>query len=167
MNNLKGEPEIFSVIVRGKKNSGKSTTIQEVCRKIYENSKDAKLCRLDIWAEKICDCSIANITNGTYIVSVKEKNILIIAGAPTEQGKTVIELFDCCKKLGIPIAFILSAMRSREVLPKFDTINQIKKISTLLDVIVIDFVEEKEFKKSPEWQARIDKIVKLVTEHIS
>jgi ABC-type cobalamin/Fe3+-siderophores transport system ATPase subunit len=162
MNTLKEKPEIFSVIANGCMNRGKSTTIREVCRKL----KPTKVCRLDIGKKVLCKDSVEDIKNGTYLIEVNEKNILVIAGAPTEQGKTVTQLFEYFVELGKPVVFILSAMRFYERLPGFDTVNQLKEISTLLDIVFITRIKRTDFKQASEWQERIDKIVKLITEHI-
>jgi len=152
---------MYSIIIKGTKNSGKSTTIHEVCRLL----EPINVSELNIGEKQITHRD-GNLDNGTYIIEVNSKNILVIAGAPTEQDATVTEIMEVCIKLKISIQFIISAMRSRELKPSFDTINELKKMSTLLLIEEIHRIDGDDFQESDEWINRISKISRIITNNL-
>ncbi len=98
---------IKSLIIRGSQNSGKSTTIQEVCKRL----NPAKVYKLSFEKKTLNESNVDSILNGTYIIKVEGKTVLIIAGAPTEQKKTIKKILELCIELQIEISFILSTRR--------------------------------------------------------
>jgi len=155
---------MYSIIIRGNQQSGKSTTIREVCRLL----KSKKVSIIDLWAKiiKPNGVLIDEIYNGTYILEYEGKIILVIAGAPTEQEKTVTQIIEICIELKISIDFIISAMRSKEMKLSFDTINEIKRISTLLQIFKIKKIEGDDYQESIEWKDRISNILKVVNDNL-
>jgi len=155
---------MYSIVVKGNQQSGKSTTIREVCRLLTPS----KIRELKIKERQIGVDEIPNdrIFNGTYLLEVNGKSILVIAGAPTEQDKTVTQIVDICIELKIPIDFIISAMRSKEMKSSFDTIHELKKMSSLLQIFKIVKIDGEDFQASDEWNKRISDILKVVNENL-
>jgi ABC-type multidrug transport system ATPase subunit len=85
-----------SILIIGTADAGKSTTMREVCRrlkptKVYKLLPDTKIHK----NSKLQDSDVEKIFNNTFIIEVKEKLILVVAGAPTEQRirlKILIEI---------------------------------------------------------------------------
>jgi len=155
---------MYSIIIKGKKQSGKSTTIREVCRSL----KPTKVRNLNFNQRRIedADVPIGNISNGTYLLEVKGRIVLVIAGAPTEQQIRVTEIYEICVELQISISFIISAMRFFETKPTFHTIQEIEQISTLLHIFNINRIERKDFEESTELLNRISEIRNMLTEKL-
>ena len=155
---------INSIIIRGYRESGKSTTIREVCRKL----EPTKVCSLHLRKKQIAanEKSIEDIHNGTHILEVKGKTILVVAGAPTEQNVTITRIFEICSELNIPIDFIICAMRSKEIKKSFATVHEIKKISTLIDPFYTCKIDGDDFLKSDKWKEWISKIYKTINDNL-
>ena len=88
-----------AIIIRGEQSAGKSTTIREVCKRLNPQSI-YKLYN----KEKVDD-----ICNSIYIIKVKEKDILIFAGSPTEIDTKISIAIDACIEIGIDISFAIDA----------------------------------------------------------
>ncbi|WP_428070318.1 hypothetical protein [Chryseobacterium gambrini] len=151
-----------SILIIGAADAGKSTTAQEVCKKL----KPTKVSKLDISEEKLINAEIENIFNNTFIIEVNGKLILIVAGATTEQGFKITFIIDVCIKLELNISFALVSMRSSERKEGFDTKNQLSSISNILLEEKIYKINEENFKNSKDWKNRIDKIVSLIKQNI-
>ena len=102
--------------------------------------------------------------------------MLLIAGAPTEQETykpkytsliaNATQIVKTCNELNFPIAFVISAMRTKEFNDSIDTSNELRKISTHLEIININRIEGDNFKETDEWKNRILKIVDLVINNL-
>ena len=90
------------ILIIGTKDAGKSTTIDAVCKKLKPTSVE----RLN--SEKVFEkvSNTVDILNGTYVIEVDGKIILVVAGAPTEQGITITVLIKICLKMFLVIYFI-------------------------------------------------------------
>lgn len=162
---------IKSLIIRGVQNSGKSTTIQEVCKRL----KPSEVYKLN-FEEKIFEKStVEEIVNGTYIIKVENVFILIIAGAPTEQQysiTTILEIcIEICNKRQIKLSFILSARRFAER-KDFDiggksinTTGELKEYTTLLKIINIKSLGC-DYKSNEKWHKRIEEIVQIIQNNL-
>ncbi|MDR0604452.1 MAG: hypothetical protein LBG80_09150 [Bacteroidales bacterium] len=120
INDLKN---IKSLIIRGSQNSGKSTTIQEVCKQLNYS----EVCKLNFDKKILKKSTIDKIFNGTYIIHIGEELILIIAGALTEQKKSIRIILELCIELQIEISFVLSARRFAER-NDFNTTNNAQRL---------------------------------------
>ena len=156
-----------SILIVGVSHSGKSTTITEVCKKLNPE-KVWRLVPNKTEPEKssIQIDSLENIFNNTFIISVKGKNILIVAGATTEQVIQITILIDICIKINLKIDFIIASMRSFEKLADFDTRNELKKLSELILEEKIVKIPQDNFKDQDEWKNRINKITNLTLENL-
>lgn len=152
-------------IIIGAKSSGKSETINAVCKalnptKVWKVDFNNK--RLKEWAE--------DIVNETYIIEVNGKNILVIAGSPTEQHRTITEIYQfIIETLNIEISFILSAKRVHEKLPGYNTIEELAKISTYVDKVDIERIQgtnEDNITSNPIFQSRVAKIVDTIKRNL-
>jgi hypothetical protein len=152
---------IKSLIIRGSQNSGKSTTIQEVCKRL----NPAKVYKLSFDKKILKESTVDSILNGTYIIHVEREILLVIAGAPTEQKKTIKMILELCIELQIEISFVLVARRYAEH-KGFDTTGELKQYTTLLKPIKIEKISGSNFIQDDEWLKRIAKIVKIISDNL-
>ncbi|MDR0604049.1 MAG: hypothetical protein LBG80_07085 [Bacteroidales bacterium] len=157
INDLKN---IKSLIIRGSQNSGKSTTIQEVCKQL----NCSEVYKLNFNKKILKKSTVDEIFNGTYIIYIGKEVILIIAGAPTEQKKSIRIILELCIELQIEISFVLSARRFAER-NDFNTTSELKRFTTLLNTIKIEKISG-DFRKSEEWQKRIKEIVTIIQNNL-
>ena len=153
---------MYSIIIQGKKESGKSTTIGEVCR-LLKPTKVSVIRKEPSVTEEV---PIDQIYNETYILEVKGKNILVMAGAPTEQKVTIAEMIEICNEMNISIDFIICAMRTKERKPSSPTVHEIKKMSTLLQIFKIQRIDGDDYRESIEWKDRIADILKTINDNL-
>jgi hypothetical protein len=153
--------KVFSIIVNGPDGNGKLTTIQEVCKQL----SPTEIHKMNLDTAKLTTVELADIKKGTFILKVRDKYVLVIAAAPTKQGKNIKKIYDMCRiyrEKGIEITFILSAMRRFERLPEYDTPAELREISELLFIEYIYRVKEDDFRKAVEWIGRIRSIVNCI-----
>ncbi|MDR1698810.1 MAG: hypothetical protein LBR75_03185 [Prevotellaceae bacterium] len=158
---------VKSLIIRGAQNSGKSITIQEVCKCL----NPSEVYKLNFERKTLEELEISEIFNGTYIIKVENEFILIIAGAPTEQKYSITTILciciEICKERQIQISFILSARRFAErkgfdtTGKLFNTTGELTEYTTLLKTIDIKSIG-KDYKNSEKWDKRIEEIVQII-----
>ena len=68
----------------------------------------------------------AGISDGTYIVTVRKKNILMVSGAPTEQKKKITCIMESVLNLNLKPDFAIVAMRGLEKLKDFRTSSELE-----------------------------------------
>lgn len=153
-----------AIIIKGKQHAGKSTTIREVCKrlnpqKIYIlNTNEKKLEQEEI--EKIC--------NNIYLISVKDKWILVFAGSPTELKINISFAIEVCIELEIDISFMLVSTRSFERKKNFNTYEKLKdKGYNIIDTILINKIEQENFEETEEWEERIEKIINTIKQNLN
>jgi hypothetical protein len=149
--------KVFSIILEGIRHSGKSTTIQEVCKRL----KPSEIHRLCLCCGNLIAAKVADINNDTFILNVKGKHVLVVAGSPTEQNRTITQIYGICLKNEIEISFILSAKRPKER-SGYSTANELKKIGTLLFREPVVKIPDDNFKETDAWKNRVNKIVNII-----
>lgn len=156
-----------SILIIGASNAGKSTTMREVCKRL----KPTKVYRLyadktNLEQSKIELSNIDEIFNDTFVIEVKEKLVLVVAGAPTEQNIKITILIEICIKIKIDISFLLVSMRSFEKREGFDTPNELKAKSEIILTEKIYRIDDEKFESNIEWNKRIDKFVETLESNI-
>ncbi len=161
-----------SILIYGKKDSGKSTTMLEVCKRL----KPEKVLMLimpkkdEAKKNETKEVSVENIIggdgNGTYIITIKGKNILIVAGATTEQKIRITIIIEICIELNIEIDFAIVAKRLHERTENFHTEDELEKLSEIILKEEIKKIPEENYKEQQSWKDRIDRIVKLTLANI-
>lgn len=156
-----------SILIIGASNAGKSETAKEVCLKL----KPTKVYKLTAIAEnpqesKLEISNVESIFNNTFVIEVKSKLILVVAGSPTEQGIQISILIKICIAISIDISFALVFMRSFERLEGFDTRKELSEISDIIYSEKIYRINDDDFKNTIEWQERTNKITKLIDQNL-
>lgn len=149
-----------SILIIGASNEGKSTTIQEVCKRLKPTKVNRLYADKNNFEESRIELSeVTNIFNDTFIIEVNDKLVLVVAGAPTEQNIKITTLIQICIKIKINITFLIVSMRSFERKEGFDTQNELKNKSKIVLTERIYFIEDDKFQNNIEWNKRITKIV--------
>lgn len=157
-----------SILIIGKSDGGKSTTITELCKKL----KPTEVYKLNTSQRKIETAEVTDIFNNTFIIKVKEKYILVIAGAPTEQKIKLKVLIQITIELNIEISFLIVAKRTSERSDGFNTLEDINNFSKLLHtekIKRIALLKENDlnsFKENQDWIVRINSLKKIIIENL-
>lgn len=150
------------ILIIGAKEKGKSTTIANVCK----NLKPSKVWEFVKEKQTFVEVEISTaIINGTYIIEVNGKIILVVAGSPTEQIITITILINLAIAQGFKITIILAAMRSFERLKGYDTPKELSNFAQEIDRIKINKIDG-DYMSTPEWQNRIERIVNKIKSNI-
>jgi hypothetical protein len=150
------------ILIVGAKENGKSTTIENVCKKL----KPSKVWELDKEAQMFVEVALSTvIINGTYILEVNGSIILVVAGSPTEQEITITIIINIAISQGFNITIILAAMRSFERLEGYNTPEELSNFAQEIDRIKINKIEG-DYMNNSEWQNRIERIVSKIKSNI-
>ena len=157
-----------SILIIGTRDGGKSTTITEICKML----KPSKVYSLNFTEKKLKPADVKDIYNNTFIIEVKGKLILVVAGAPTEQRISLKVIIEICIEINIEISFLIVAKRTYERLNGFNTVNDINEYSQLIHTERVNPIELTDkndldsFKKNQLWINRIEKLTKIIEENI-
>lgn len=157
-----------SILIIGTRDGGKSTTITEICKML----KPSKVHSLNLTEKKLKTADVKDIYNNTFIIEVKGKLILVVAGAPTEQQVTLKVIIEICLEINLEISFLIVAKRTSERINGFNTLNDINEFSQLLHTERVNLIELTDkndlesFKQNQLWINRIEKLTKIVQDNI-
>jgi hypothetical protein len=147
------------ILITGKQAGGKSTTIKEVCRRL----NPTRIWQLDsgIFVEVEFDIKLGlDIVNGTYIIEVQGKLILVVAGSPTEQKLSITIIVNLALKFKPGIKLIIVAKRVIEY-NGYNTVSDLDALATKLYSKRIHRIEG-DLEGNPEWEKRVTEIVAVV-----
>lgn len=102
------------------------------------------------------------ILNGTHIIEVNGKVILVVAGTPTEQTITIKIIIEICLKIKVKIDFAIVSLRTSERMNGYNTRDELAKFGQCILEERIWKIESEDFKETAEWKKRIEKIVDLI-----
>jgi len=154
------------ILLKGKMNAGKSSTITAICQNF--NISSCQRITLDANGKlKIQNDTSNNFGNGTFIINVNGSNILIVAGAPTEQKIAITLILIFIMELQIEISFALISVRSREVLAGFDTVSELEKLGHVCILEEeINRIDTDDYTSTSIWENRIKKISDLINKNL-
>jgi excinuclease UvrABC helicase subunit UvrB len=153
-----------SVLILGKTGSGKTSTIEEVCR---------RLCPTEVY--KLCfdtegysefakgKYNAEKLDHHTCIIDVRGKLILIIDKALDEKTMRLKSLLDFCTEINIDIAFLL---RSETLTEQISETDPLPDTIEILASVPIDKIPADDFINHQEWNNRVDSIAALIEENI-
>jgi hypothetical protein len=154
------------IIIKGARSSGKAETINEVCKRLKPEavkklyfSESGK-----VSLENIMPSS--GITDGTYIVTVRKKNILMVSGAPTEQKKKITNIMESVFKLNQKPDFAIIAMRGLEKMKDFATAKELEKFGKCIYETKIWRIPSYTFQLTEEWNKRVSYITAITLHNL-
>lgn len=149
------------VLIIGAKDNGKSTTINEVCKRL----KPSKVWQLNSKGIFIEVKVTVGMFNGTYLIEVDGKIILVAAGCPTEQDITISVLVKIAITLQFDVKILIVAMRTSERKKGFDTPKELEKLGQKIHEEKISLISG-DYKNDSNWNNRVDKIVNIIKKNI-
>jgi hypothetical protein len=152
------------VIVRGSRSSGKAETISAVCQTLKPDH---------IWKVHLSETGYCNIqkiqqdvSEGIYVLTIRKKNVLIVSGAPTEQGKSITSIIESILHLEFAIDFAIVAMGALEKLKGFSTAKELQNYGNCIFELKIWRIPSHHFKLTDEWNKRISYLSAVILNHL-
>lgn len=149
-----------AIIINGAMNSGKSTTIKEICDNLNPN---------DVWEIiKINDelniksSSMKNVFNNIFIIKVKSIFILVSAGCPTETKINIRSAYNICGEKGFDIQMIITSKRTIEKTKGFNTIKELDSLKFNVNQVNIRKINSENFMESNEWKNRVTQLLEMI-----
>jgi len=155
------------IIVKGAKSAGKSETINEVCRRLKPESI-SKVYFTEagkIHLQKLF--SISDLSDGTYIITVRKKNILLVSGAPTQQRLSITTILESVNNLNMSPDFAIIAMRGLEKLKNFSTAKELERFGKCIYETKIWRIPSHKYNLTEEWNKRISYLTAITLHNIS
>lgn len=158
------------ILIVGSGSSGKSTTMQAVAASLHPEKIYGLQANLENHAlSKLVEIPITHIFNGTYILKVGGKNVIIVAGSPTEQGVMITVIIEIIISMKIEIDILLLSKRTFEKKvnangDRFDTRNELSKIGISIYEEQIHSIED--YINNVEWKNRISNISEIIKSNL-
>jgi hypothetical protein len=154
------------IIIKGAKSSGKAETINAVCKKLKPES--IKKVHISETGKAVLEsvAPTSGLADGTYIVTVRKKNILMVSGAPTEQKKKITNIMETVFHLNLKPDFAIVAMRGLEKLKDFSTSKELEKFGKCIYETKIWRIPSYSFHTTDEWNKRISYITAITLHNI-
>ena len=154
------------IIVKGAKSSGKAETITEVCHRLKpESIKKIYFSESGSVAVESLPPTV-KIPVGTYVVTVRKKNILIVSGSPTEQKKRITSIFNSVVKLNLKPDFAIVAMCGLEKLKDFATARELQEFGKCIHETKIWRIPSYSFNLTEEWNRRVSYLTAITLHNL-
>lgn len=154
------------IIIKGSRSSGKAATINAICKRLKPDAI-RKLYFHDtgkVLMENISSSS--DISEGTYIVTVQKKNILMVSDCPTEQRKRITSIMESVLHLNLTPHFAIVAMRGLEKLKDYATAREMENYGKCIYETKIWRIPSNQFSLTEEWNKRISYITAITLHNI-
>ncbi len=154
------------IIVKGGKSAGKAETINEVCRRL----KPEQLCKVyfteggKIFVKKLS--STTDLSDGTYIVTVRKKHILLVSSAPTQQRQRITTIIESVLDHNMNPVFAIVAMSGLEKLKNFATAKELEKFGKCIYETKIWRIPSHKFTLTEEWNKRVSYLTAITLHNI-
>ena len=154
------------IIVKGGKSAGKAETINEVCRRL----KPEQICKVyfteagKVHMQNLY--STADLSDGTYIITVRKKNILLVSGAPTQQRLSITTILESVNNHSMSPDFAIIAMRGLEKLKNFATAKELEKFGKCIYETKIWRIPSHKFNLTEEWNKRVSYLTAITLHNI-
>jgi hypothetical protein len=153
------------MIIKGSKGSGRSATTKDICKRL--NPSSIKELFIDDTAiATLRPVSIQDLEKGNYILKVRKRCVLVVAGAPTEQRKKITAILLAVHSLNIYPKIAIIAMSGIEKLKDFATAKELEKFGECIYETKIRRIPSHQFHKTEEWDARISLLTSLTLQSI-
>jgi hypothetical protein len=154
------------IIIKGNNSAGKASTVNEVCRRL----KPEKICRVyfsetgRVTLHQVF--SFGDLADGTYLITIKGKHILMVSGAPTQQKRKISVIIDSLLSLHIHIEFAIVAMSGSEKLKDYATATELAKYGKCIYETKIWRIPSHKFNLTEEWNKRISYLTAITLHNI-
>ena len=154
------------IIIKGGREAGKAHTINEVCRRL----KPEQICKVHytengkVYLERLFSAS--DLTEGTYIITVRKKHVLIVSAAPTQQRKSITSILESIQHVNMKPEFAIVAMRGLEKLKDFATSKELEKFGKCIYETKIWRIPSHKFNLTEEWNKRVSYLTAITLHNI-
>lgn len=156
------------LLITGSKDSGKSTTIQELCRQL--NPKEVFRLNISNNSEEkseLIQSQVELIFNNVFILKINDGlSVLVVAGCPTEIDIKIEKIMEICKSLGLNISIAIVAKRLFERKLGFNTPDELSSVGTFIHEELINRINDIPFSESESWKKRILRLKSIVLKNI-
>ena len=154
------------ILIKGAKSAGKASTITEVCtrlkpdavKRVYFSESGA------VATENIQ--SPRGIAQGTFIVTVRKKNILVVSASPTEQKKRITSIMESVLKLNIKPDFAIVSVCGLERLKDFSTYKELENYGKCIHETKIWRIPSYTFNLTDEWNKRVSYLTAITLHNL-
>lgn len=154
------------IIIKGSKSAGKAETINAICKRLQPDAI-RKLYFHETGKVFMEQVSLStNISEGTYIVTVRKKNILMVSDSPTEQRKRITSIMESVLGMNFSPHFAIVAMRGLEKLSGFATAKELENFGKCIYETKIWRIPSNQFSLTEEWNKRISYITAITLHNI-
>ena len=108
----------------------------------------------------------SNISDGNYILTVKNKNILIVAESPTAQRKKITSIMESVLTINITPHFAIIAMRGLEKLRDFSTAKEMQNFGKCIYETKIWRIPSNQFSLTEEWNKRVSYLTAITLHNL-
>lgn len=154
------------ILIKGNKSSGKSATAKDICKRLNPSSIKQLSVDETNGSATLQPMVISDLEKGNYVLTVRKKCVLIVAGAPTEQRKKITSILDAAHSLGIYPEFAIIAMCGIEKLKDYSTAKELEKFGECVHETKIWRIPSNQFHKTEEWDSRISHLTSLTLTNI-
>jgi hypothetical protein len=88
------------ILIKGSRSSGKSATAKAICKRLNPTSVK-KLCFDDAGKTSLKVSALDEVEKDNYILTVKKRRILVVAGAPTGQRKKITDIMKAVREADV------------------------------------------------------------------
>ena len=154
------------IVIKGANSAGKASTISEVCnrlkpeavKRIYISESGS------VAAENINPPS--KIQQGTFVVTVRKKNILVISASPTEQKKRITSIIESVFKLNIKPDFAIVSVCGLERMKDFSTFKELENYGKCIYETKIWRIPSYYFNLTEEWNKRVSYLTAITLHNL-
>lgn len=152
------------IIVKGKANEGKTTTIAQVVKEL--NPIEIKSIIFDEdEAIRLVELNLSEVLeNGLYLIKTNNLVIIIVIGAPTEIDIPISIIFNKILELKVNIDFAIIAVREREK-DGFNSRQELQKFGAEIYFEHIEKIPVIDFKNTEDWKNRVKRILNSIEEN--
>ncbi len=153
------------IIIKGSKSSGKSATAKDICKRLNPSSIK-EVCVDGTGIATLRPLGLADMEKGNYLLKVRKRCVLVVAGAPTGQRKKITSILQGVHSLNIYPELAIIVMCGIEKLKDFATAKELEKFGECIHEIKIWRIPSNQYYKTEEWETRISQLTTLTLKNI-
>ncbi|WP_294823371.1 hypothetical protein [uncultured Flavobacterium sp.] len=154
------------ILVKGSRWAGKTETIKEISKRL----KPTAIRRIHISDTSptlltSIDPSIG-ISNGNYLLTVRDKCILVVTDSPTQQRTRITTIVEAAHKLNLKPSLALISINTIERLKNFDTSNELEKFGKCIHNVKIWRIPSIKYDLTEEWNKRVSYLLSIILHNL-
>lgn len=153
------------MLIKGAKSSGKSVTVKEICKRLKPNA--IKKIHFDEDGNPILETATKDELDGSnYMLTVKNKKVLMVAKSPTEQKVRVTSILEAIHNLEMQPDFAIISVSGLEKLKDFATAKELESFGQCVYETKIWRIPAHEFSTTDEWNKRVAYLTSVASHYL-